>query len=185
MSEKARIQQSNQRKTKDPASHARQLAEITMKNLLCPLFLGALLAAGCATPKPELSVQNPKAELSGLKTFYVSRDDEAKPQDEHHSQTLGAVQVALTGHGLPATSGLLSAMPADTGCKVMIHDHWFWDLQWYLLSLDMKFYDAHSGQLLASGFCRRAAPAIRRSPEFMANELVEAILSTCGGTTNH
>jgi len=155
-----------------------------MEKLFCPLLMAAWLTAGCATPKPEISTQSPRADLSGLKTFYVSRDDEAKAQDEKHLRGLHAVQEALTGHGMPATSGLLSAMPVDTGCKVMIHDHWFWDLQWYLLSLDMKFYDAHSGQLLASGFCRRAAPAIRRSPEFMANELVEAILSTCGGTTN-
>ena len=155
-----------------------------MKNLLCPLFLAASLTTGCVAPKPELSIQNPTVDLGGLKTFYVARDDEAKAQDEDHLRTLRAVQEALTAHGLPATSGLLSAMPADTGCKVLVHDHWFWDLQWYLLSLDIKFYDSRSGACLASGFCRRAAPVLRRPPEFIANEVIEAILSTSARATN-
>ena len=119
--------------------------------------------------------------MSGLKTFYVSRDDEAKAQDEKHVRALHAAQEALTGHGYPATSGLLSAMPADTQCKVIIHDRWFWDLEWYLLSLDIKFYDARSGALLASGHSRRAHPTLRRSPDFMANELIEAIFPAAGG----
>ena len=164
-----------------------------MKKLFCPLLITSCLAwltTGCATnhnqlPKPEISTQSPRADLSGLKKFYVSRDDEAGTQDEKHFLGLHAVQDVLTDHGMPATSGLLSAMPADTGCKVIIHDHWFWDLQWYLLSLDIKFYDVHSGAVLASGHSRRAAPVLRRPPEFMANELIEAIFPLSGGATNH
>ena len=113
--------------------------------------------------------------MSAFKKFYVSRDDEAGAQDEKHLKTLQAVQEAFTEHGFPATSGLQSAMPADTDCKVIIHDRWFWDTAWYLLFLDIKCYDAHSGVLLASGHDVRSAPATRREPDFMANELVEAI----------
>ena len=121
--------------------------------------------------------------MSGLKKFYVSRDDEAGAQDEKHLHGLRAVQEALTGHGFPAASGLLAAMPGDTDCKVIIHDRWFWDTYWYLLSLDLKFYDARSGKLLASGKDMRAAPVIRRDPEFMANELIEAIFPASAGGT--
>jgi len=161
-----------------------------MKKLFFPLLMAACLAwltTGCSTtvlPKPEISTQSTKADLSGLKKFYVLRDDEAGAQDEKHLRGLHAVQDVLTDHGMPATSGLLSAMPADTECKVIIHDHWFWDVHWYLLSLDIKLYDAHSGALLASGFDRRAHPTIRRSPEFMANELIEAIFPASGGAKN-
>ncbi len=161
-----------------------------MKNLFCPLLIAACLAwliTGCATnelPKPEISTQNIRGDFSGLKKYYVSRDDEAGAQDENHLRALHAVQESLTDHDMKATSGLLSAMPADTDCKVIIHDKWFWDTYWYLLTLDIKFYDAHSGALLASGHDRRALPAIRRDPEFMANELVEAIFPATGGTKN-
>ena len=122
--------------------------------------------------------------MHGLKKFYVMRDDEAGAQDDKHLRGLHAVQETLTDHGMPATSGLLSAMPADTECKVIIHDKWFWDTYWYLLSLDIKFYDTRSGALLASGYDRRALPAIRRDPEFMADELIEAIIPTSGGVKN-
>ena len=161
-----------------------------MKELFYPLFMSACLtwlSTGCATnelPKPVITTQSPTADLSRLKHFYVSRDDEAGAQDEKHLQGLHAVQEALTDHGMPATSGLLSAMPADTECKVIIHDKWFWDYRWYLLSLDIKFYDARSSALLASGQDQRAHPTIRRSPEFMANELIEAIILASGGAKN-
>jgi hypothetical protein len=158
-----------------------------MKTLLCPLLLVAWLTAGCVhtqLPKPEIATLSPSVDLSRLKTFYVSRDNESGAEGKKHSLGLSAVQDVLTDHGMPATSGLLSAMPTDTECKVIIHDKWFWDVHWYLLSLDIKFYDPHSGALLASGHDRRAHPSIRRSPEFMANELIEAILPPSGRAKN-
>ena len=124
-------------------------------------------------------------EMSRLKKFYVARDDEAGAQDDKHLKGLNAVQQALTEHGFPATSGLLAAMPSDTECKVIIHDKWFWDTYWYLLYLDIKFYDARSGALLASGHDVRSAPATRRNPDFMANELIEAIFPASAGGAKH
>src|SRR5664280_980598 len=108
-----------------------------MKKLLCPLLIAAWLTSGCAStqlPKPQVSIQSPRSDMSGLKTFYVSREHEAGAENERHLQGLHAVQAALADHGMPAASGLLSAMPTDTGCKVIIRDHWFWDTYWYLLS---------------------------------------------------
>ena len=119
--------------------------------------------------------------MSGIRKFYVARDNGAEVQDEKHTRDLHAVQKALTDHDMPATSGLLSAMPPDTECKVIIQDRWFGYTDEYLPSLDIKFYDARSGALLASGHDKRAQPAIRRSPEFVANELIEAIFPAAGG----
>jgi hypothetical protein len=150
--------------------------------IISKLFFPALLAAslawlttGCASIQPGITTQTPAVHMNEFKKFYVSRDDEAGAQDEKHLKTLHAVQEALTEHGFPATSGLQSAMPADTDCKVIIHDKWFWDMAWYLLYLDVKFYDAHSGALLASGHDCRSAPATRRDPDFMSNELIESV----------
>jgi hypothetical protein len=156
----------------------------------CPLLIAACFAClttGCGNGAPDLTpgikTQLPTVDFSGMRKFYVSRDVESKAPDDEHLESLRAVQDALTGHGMPATSGLLSAMPADTQCKVLIHDQWFWDMGSYLLWLDIKFYDARSGALLASGHDLRSAPPTRRSPAFMANELIEAIFpATAGGT---
>lgn len=159
-----------------------------MKKLLCSLSLTVSLAVlinGCVSyqlPKPEIATQSSKSDLSAFKKFYVIRDDESGAQDEKHVLVLQAVQDVLSDHGMPATAGPLSATPKDTECKVIIHDTWFWDMHWYLLSLDVKFYDATSNTLLATGYDRRAQPSIRRSPEFMANELIEAIFPTSAGT---
>lgn len=175
----------------DIQSWFRKISESTIMKRLFPWLLipacFACLTTGCAVndlPKPEISTQSPAADLSRLKKFYVSRDDEFGARDEKHLRTLSAVQEALTDHGMPATAGLQSAMPADTDCKVIIQDKWWWDTYWYLLSLDIKFYDARSGALLASGYDRRALPAIRRDPEFMADELIKAIFSGSGGAKN-
>jgi hypothetical protein len=160
-------------------------------NKLPSLLIAALLVCfvtGCQTytlPKPEISVQHPTAELNRLKKFYVVRDEEKGAQDEKHLRGLHAVQNVLTDNGMQATSGLLSAMPVDTEYKVVIHDKWFWDTYWYLLSLDIKFYDVHSGRLLASGYSRRAPPPIRRSPETMANEVFDAIFPVADDAINH
>ena len=152
------------------------------KQLFCPLLVAvflACLAPGCATqvfvPKPDLSAQSPTVNMSGMKKFYVVHAEEAGGQDDKHARSLHAVEQALTDHGFSAASGLVSAMPSDTDCKVTVHDHWFWDTYWYLLSLDLKFYDARSGNLLAAGHERRAPPVMRRTAEFMANEVVEAV----------
>ncbi len=140
------------------------------------------LTTGCASIQPGIITQSPTVHMSGFKKFYVVRDDEAGAQDDKHLKTLHAVQEALTEHGFPAASGLLAAMPADTDCKVVIHDKWFWDTYFYLLYLDIKFYDARSGALLASGHDVRSAPNTRRDPDFMANELMDAIFPASGGS---
>jgi hypothetical protein len=157
-----------------------------MKRVFCPLLVIVWLTAGYATaqpPKPEISIQSPKSDMSGIRTFYVACDNEAgsHKEKEKHKLALNAVQKALTDHGMPATSGLLSAMPAGTESKVIIQDRWFGYTDEYLPSLDIKFYDARSGALLASGQDKRTQPAIRRSPEFVANELIEAIFPVASG----
>jgi hypothetical protein len=152
------------------------------KQLFGPLLVAAFLAClapGCSTqpfiPRPELGAQPPVVSMSGMKKFYVVHADESGRQDDKHTRSLHAVAQALTDHGFAAGSGLVGAIPSDTDCKVVIEDHWFWDTYWYLLSLDLKVYDARSGKLLASGHERRAPPIMRRTAEFMASDVVEAV----------
>ena len=100
-----------------------------------------------------------------------------RPQDEKHLQGLHAVQEALTDHGMAATSGLLSAMPADTDCKVIIHDRWFWDTYWYLCPWISTFTMLAPVPYWLPGMISEPFRDIRRTPEFMANELIAAIFS--------
>jgi hypothetical protein len=159
-----------------------------MKTIHYSILLALLLTwltTGCESIKPGVAVKYPTVDMSKFKTFYVARDDDSDAQNERHVRTLHAVQDALADHGMAATSGMQSAIPANTDCKVIIHDKWFWDLSWYLLYLDIKFYDARSGQLLASAHDVRSAPGDRRDPDYMANEALESILHPTSGFINH
>ena len=123
-------------------------------------------------PKPEISANHSLgADLSKVKKFYIAYD---KEPNERHARTLRAVQASLASRGT-AGMGLGSAMPPDTECKVVVEDHWFWDVHWYQLKLEISLFDARTGALLGSGSSRRADPSLRRGPEFMANEVLDAI----------
>jgi hypothetical protein len=141
------------------------------------LFLASVLivlCCGCASmvPKPEISAtRSLGADLGKLKKFYIAYD---KEPNERHARTLRAVQTSLASRGT-AGMGMPSGMPPDTECKVVVRDHWFWDLQWYQLKLEISLFDPHTGALLGSGSSQRADPSLRRGPEFMANEVLDAI----------
>jgi hypothetical protein len=123
-------------------------------------------------PQPEKHAARYE-DLTKLKIYYVTPEKPSEKANERHQKTLEAVEDALRGRGYTVASGSASAMPADTQCKVLVNDHWFWDMGWYLLRLDLQMLDARNGTLLADGWVRRAAPSLRREPAFMANELLD------------
>lgn len=149
-----------------------------MKTKIFALGFGAaaslLISSGCASmvPKPEISASRLSgADLSALKTFYIAYE---KQPTERQTRTLKAVEAAVGAHG-SVSMGPQSAMPADTDCRVVVKGHWFWDLGWYQLKVEVSLYNARTGVLLGTGSSRRADPSLRREPEFMANEVVDAI----------
>lgn len=144
-------------------------------------FMAFLLLSGCAVgptrPEVEGTLVNGPA-LHRMKKFYVEVEDAAP--NERNARTIKAVQLALSAQGHAVSTGPKASMPSGTECRVVANDHWFWDLGWYLLKLDINLYDARSGALLGSGSSRRVEPMYRKGPEFMVPEVFQAINSGSG-----
>jgi hypothetical protein len=143
---------------------------------LLPLACAVMtvILSGCATPQPEKHAER-YADLTSLRKYYVTSEKPPQNLNERQRKTLKAVEDAVAGRGHTVGSGDVVAMPADTECKVVVEDHWFWDMGWYLLKLDIKLVDARNGTSLGWGWVRRAHPSLRRQPAFMANELLDDI----------
>jgi hypothetical protein len=68
--------------------------------------------------------------------------------------TLGcanAAEEALTARGLTVTSGFINDKPADADFYVEVLDRWQWDVAMFLASLNIRFVDNHTGDLIAEG----------------------------------
>jgi hypothetical protein len=132
-------------------------------------------------PLPEIKVGiHDPAALGAMKSFYVALDESSQSKDEDDDKALNAVQQALAARGLVATGGPLSAMPGSTDCKVIVRPHWFWDMGKYLLRLEVELSDNKTGKNVGYAGSWRGAPRLRRTPEFMAKELIEAIYRSPG-----
>jgi hypothetical protein len=134
-------------------------------------------AVGPTRPEIEGTLVNGPA-LNRMKKFYVEVENSSP--NERNSRTIEAVKVALTARGGTVKVGPKAAMPSGTECRVVANDHWFWDLGWYLLKLDINLYDARSGTLLGSGSSRRVEPMYRKGPEFMVPEVFQAVFNGSG-----
>lgn len=120
-----------------------------MTRRLAPLLLLplALVISGCSTVEPGKHYGT--VPLESLKTAYVVIRPDYDPK-------IGAnIQEALSQRGVKAPAGPLQAKPQDVAFYVEYEDHWRWDLAMYLLSLDIRFIDNSSGQLLGSGAFRQ------------------------------
>ena len=65
------------------------------------------------------------------------------------------IQDTLTRHGVSSLAGPLQEKPKDVAFYVEYEDHWRWDLAMYLFSLDIRFLDNATGQLIGSGTFRQ------------------------------
>jgi len=54
-----------------------------------------------------------------------------------------------------ASKGTLDAKPKDVAFFVEYEDHWRWDLAMYLLSLDIRFKDNASNEVIGRGAFRQ------------------------------
>jgi hypothetical protein len=106
----------------------------------------------------------PGVNLSQYRTYHVVRDQQSDASD--------AVQKALAARGYVVTTGPETALASGTECKVLVRDHWTWDMTMYLLELQVDIINPRTGAMLAQG--RSYHPSLeRKSAEFMANEVVE------------
>jgi|KBSMisStandDraft_5_1062788.scaffolds.fasta_scaffold1204467_1 hypothetical protein len=108
------------------------------------LVLLALCFSGCSSVV-ESKHYSRRVPLESMKSAYIVHDPDS---------TLGcanAAQEALTTRGLTVTSGFIKDKPADVDFYVEVVDRWQWDVAMFLASLNIRFVDNHTGDLIAEG----------------------------------
>jgi hypothetical protein len=112
------------------------------------LVLLALCFSGCSSVV-ESKHYSRHVRLESMKSAYVVHDP---------GSTYGcanAAEEALKAKGLTVTSGYIKDKPANTDFYVEVVDRWKWDLAMYLASLDIRFVDNATGDLIAVGTFRQ------------------------------
>jgi hypothetical protein len=135
---------------------------------LC-LAIASLLAlvSGCSTVQPGKRYGD--VRLESLKTAYVVRHAKSSRDIDTY------IQEALAEHGVKASRGPMEAKPKDVGFYVEYVDRWQWDLTMYLWSLDIRFEDNATGELIASGSFRQRFPHSFPDPQKKVSEVIEQI----------
>jgi hypothetical protein len=113
------------------------------------LVLLALCFSGCSSVV-ESKHYSRRVPLESMKRAYVVHDP---------GSTLGcanAAEEALTARGLKVTSGFIKDKPADADFFVEVVDRWQWDVAMFLASLNIRFVDNHTGDLIAEGIFRQS-----------------------------
>ena len=133
--------------------------------LLC--FLIAVVISGCSTIEPGKRYGS--VPLDSMKTAFVVIRKDFDPK-------IGAnIQEALTQHGVTALAGPLQEKSKDVAFYVEYEDHWRWDLAMYLFSLDIRFMDNASGQMIGSGAFRQGGFHDFPNPKEKTFGVVESI----------
>ena len=112
-------------------------------------LVSVLILSGCSTVQPGKRLGN--APLETMKTAFVVLRSDYDPQ-------IGTnILEALTQHGVVTQVGSFQQKPKDVSFYVEYEDHWRWDLAMYLHSLDIRFMDNVTGQIIGSGAFRQGA----------------------------
>jgi hypothetical protein len=116
----------------------------------------------------------PGADLRALKTAYVV----CRPEEDANICQMLAEN--LEAHGFTARTG---GGPPPDGTQVVVtyEDRWAWDMATYLLTLRVDMRDPQTNVLLATAQVF-ATSLVRRSPERMARESIDAMLDGHGGS---
>jgi len=113
------------------------------------LVLLALCFSGCSSVV-DSTYYSKHVRLESMKRAYVVHDP---------GSTYGcanAAAEALTAKGLTVTSGYIHDKPADTDFYIEVVDRWKWDLAMFLASLEIRFVDNATGDLIAIGTFRQS-----------------------------
>jgi len=114
-----------------------------MKNaIILLLFAAMLMVSGCSS----IEISRPKgAPLESMKSAYVVVAKGGNPNIG------GYIQAALARRGLKVNIGTIEDKPSDAAFFVTYTDQWNWDIVVYLSSLNIKFFDNATGEIIASG----------------------------------
>jgi hypothetical protein len=125
----------------------------------------AALIVGCANLN---SSRAPGADLSKIKTIYVQK----LAGEDWGADKL--IVTALETRGYQASSGISATPPTPVDATLTYEDKWMWDMTMYMIRLTIQIRDPSSGAIIASAESYR--PSLeRKSPEFMVNEVLDAI----------
>jgi len=134
-------------------------------HLACLLFI--LVVTGCSTVEPGKHYGN--TPVASMKTAFVVIGSD-------HDQSIGvSIHEALTQHGVTASMGTLTEKPKDVAFYVEYEDHWQWDMAMYLSSLDIRFIDSQTGQVMGSGAFRQGVIHDYPNPREKTLEVVDSI----------
>ena len=116
-----------------------------------PALLGllAVCLSGCSSVV-ESRYYSKHVRLDSMKRAYVVHDP---------GSTYGcanAAQDALTKRGLTVTSGFIRNKPADADFYIEVIDRWQWDVAMFLASLEIRFVDNATGEMIAIGTFRQS-----------------------------
>jgi hypothetical protein len=132
-----------------------------------PVLALALLCSGCFSHLYGERIRG--ADLEIRQRVYVER-----PEGDD-SDTAETIAGRLRESGFESTSGLPEEIPSGVQAIVSYRDHWNY-LSGYLMSMRIDFRDPETNELLASGQSYRT-DLTRKSPEFMVDEIITAILA--------
>ncbi|WHI52761.1 hypothetical protein P3339_08360 [Microbulbifer sp. MLAF003] len=64
----------------------------------------------------------------------------------------------------------------DYDVKIVYGGQWQWDVTWYLLNVDIRFYEKESSLLLASAYSHRTS-LVRKKPSQVVDEAISALFT--------
>ena len=139
------------------------------------LVVFLVVLAGCATTQ-EVSVAK-SDPVTSIKTVAQAPDAGNSPEMD------AALTAALQLQGLtvkPAVRAGARKSP-DVDAVVGYIDNWRWDLVMYLQSINIRMYDARSGDLLVSGEWRDSPMHGVRDPQVVVQGLVAEMMARLRG----
>jgi predicted CopG family antitoxin len=64
----------------------------------------------------------------------------------------------------------------DYDVKIIYGGQWQWDMTWYLLNVDIRFYEKEPSLLLASAYSHRTS-LVRKNPTEVVDEAISALFT--------
>jgi hypothetical protein len=121
-----------------------------MKRISGPVLLAVSIFcfSGCSSVVESRYHKN--VRLDSLKKAYVVHDP---------GSTLGCANAAeegLAARGVTVTSGNIQDKPKDADFYVEVVDRWQWDVAMFLASLEIRFIENATGNMIATGSFRQS-----------------------------
>lgn len=126
----------------------------------------SIVLSGCIA---HISSSPPSANIKTFKTFYIVQSG------SDSREVYKAIEGELVALGRMAKSGPRSSIPAEAEVLVTYHEHWVWDLGWYLHNILVQFRNPKTNVLLASSLSSRSSLQ-RQPPELMVREVLDSLL---------